>query len=516
MLSYYRALFDIRSATEGLTGLSLMDQVEEVLRGWVHESFPEHKDILDGPGDARSGRMWDKEGALLRLSGATTGNTGYFWLRWHVDDDDGADYRRYLGFRLATEGDAVQADVEVKVEDNVGGHFDAELQTVMNTLLSGYRCSILGTGLSQDADHVSADCVETIWERIASAERCLPIVMVTEKRGGGMPLDGDALQRDLLGLAQVVCCSDDAAWRLGWYSWRLLCYDGQVRVYSPGLSFDDDESRHRCWGFEDVSQLGDDIFLQLLRDECAQRIRYPAGRDALRVFSRVRGRVREQIRSKLSQENQQVYDEWAEEVAAKDAEIKRQETLNRQIEADNAKLIEQLEGFQRDNRSLRWRLNLTENRLSQGYNAPAVGGEENVRSSLRSVGDVLAVAKDLQYVRVFEEVGRDSGWISKGETQKFYDLLMSLDGCGAERADLRGASEESWMRDRGFRFAGRESPATMQEYGDLRRFRDDDGMEVEMQPHLRVEDLRVYVRWSPQNFCWLVGYFGKHLPTASA
>ncbi len=36
MLSYYRTLFDIRSDSEALIGLSLMRDAEEVLRTWVH------------------------------------------------------------------------------------------------------------------------------------------------------------------------------------------------------------------------------------------------------------------------------------------------------------------------------------------------------------------------------------------------------------------------------------------------------------------------------------------------
>ena len=38
-----------------------------------------------------------------------------------------------------------------------------------------------------------------------------------------------------------------------------------------------------------MSDLEYEVFLQLLRDECAQRIYYPEGRDALRVFSREGG-----------------------------------------------------------------------------------------------------------------------------------------------------------------------------------------------------------------------------------
>ena len=441
MLSYYRTLFDIRSDNDGLAGLSLMRDTEEVLRTWVHQSFPKHPEILDDPGDTRSGRMWEDDGALLRLSGGDVGEQGYFWLRWHVDDGGVNDYRRYLGFRLATEGESVQADVEVRVGNRVTGDFDDEVRNVMDTLLSRYRCTMLGTNLSPHADRVRTDQITSFWGHLSSPKRCLPVVMVSEKRGGGMPVDSDALQRDLIGLAEVACCPDEVAWKLGWYSWRLLCYDGQVRVYSPRLVVDDDERRHRSWSFGDVSDLEYEVFLQLLRDECAQRIYYPEGRDALRVFSRVRGRVRERIRAVLSRENRQVYDEWAEEVSAKEDEIGRWREAHQRLQDDNDGLKEALEQLQRDKRALEWRLQSSENRSSEGYSAPVVGGGEGPRTRVRTVAEVVEVVKDWQFVRVFEQVAKDCTWISKSDVQKFYDVLESLNDCGEGRARELGASE---------------------------------------------------------------------------
>ena len=503
MLSYYRTLFDITSDKDDLAGLSLMRDVEEVLRTWVYESFPEHLDILDDPGDARSGRMWESPGALLRLSGGSMGEHGYFWLRRHVDDDDGTDYRRYLGFRLATEGDSVQADIEVRVGNRTAGHFDDEIRKVMEILLSRYQCATLGTDLSQHADQVRMDQVGSFWNHISSPDRCLPIVMVSEKRSGGMPVDGDALQRDLIGLAEVACCTDDVAWTLGWYSWKLLCYDGQVRVYAPGLDIDDGELRHRSWTFEDMSSLEYHAFLQLLRDECVQRIYYPAGRDALRVFSRVRGRVREQIRAELSRENLQVYDEWAEELSAKDDDIKRWQETHRQLEVDNARLNEEVRRLKEDNWRLRGRWQSSEGRLTEGYRAPVVGGDEAQRPHLRTVNDVVEVVKEWQYVRVFEQVTKNCNWIPRDAALGFYDVLLSLNSSGKERATMLGSSEEDWMRARGIDFRGRETTTTMNQYGHRRCFQDDDGSIVEMQPHVPVRDLRVHVCWSREESCWL-------------
>ena len=515
MLSYYRTLFDIRSRGDGPAGISLLGDVEEAVRAWAQQSFPENLDILDDPAGATSGRIWEGNGALLRLSGGSFEEQGYFWLRWHVEGVGGEGGRRYLGFRLATEGESVRADIEVRVGDWEAGNFDDEMHDVLTSLLSRYRCSALGMDLPERADRVEAGRVEPLWEILSSQERCLPVVVVSERRDGGMAVDCDALQLDLLGLGRVACCSDLAAWELGWHSWSLLCYDGQVRIYAPNLGQGDGDLRHRLWSFDEVSELGYQEFLQLLRDECTQRIYYPGGRDALRVFSRARGRAREQIRRSLSLENRRVWDEWSEEVTANEAEIKRLRDRVQSVEGVNSRLEKQVGDLERKNRSMAWRLRSVERSESGGYDAPEVGEDDQVRARVRTVANVMDVVRNWPYVRVFDRVPRDSGWISVGEAQEFYEVLTALNGCGEERAAISGLSEHDWMRTQGLDFVGGESAATMTRYGDRRSFRDDDGEIVEMQPHVSVGRLRVHLCWSSVESRWLVGYFGEHLPIVS-
>ncbi len=116
MSTYYRTIFNIMPSPEARTmGLGLLTDVENTLRSWVHESLGSFPDLLDGPGDSDTGREWSDNQHNLRVSGRSVDNKGYFWLRWHTDDSDGGGFQRYLGFRLATEGEVVQADFEVKV-----------------------------------------------------------------------------------------------------------------------------------------------------------------------------------------------------------------------------------------------------------------------------------------------------------------------------------------------------------------------------------------------------------------
>ena len=510
MLSYCRTLFDISAKEDGLAGLPLLRDVEEVIRAWSHEhGFPEFPDILDDPEGSVSGsRNWKQDGSRLRLSGRALGEQGHFWLRWYLDGDGGGNRNRgwYVGFRLATEGNSVQADVEVRVENREAGHFDREMREVFATLLSRYGCSVLGTRLSSDPIWVREDEVESFWRRLSSPERCLPIVVVSEARSGGMPVDGNDLQQDLIGLAEVACCPDRSAWMLGWHSWKLLCYAGQVRVYAPRLSVDDDETRHRVWSPEDISALDYAAFLQSLRDECAQRIHYPDGRDALRVFSRVRGRLRAQMRRELSRENQQLYDEWDDDVKAKDDEIEYLQAAHESIQKEKSRLQE-----------TNWRLRIQLDHLrSAGYAITGGDATGDALSSVRTVADVVAMTESWQFVRVFERVAGACAGMSVADARLFYEELRKLEDCGLERsAGNLGMSEEDWMFGRGIHFAAGESQATMNKFGSQRQFRDDNGKEVEMQAHIRVRDLRIHLLWSNAESRWLVGYFGQHLETST-
>ena len=530
MLSYYRTLFDINSNDESLVGLPLLGDVERALRIWVADYFPGQPDILRDPEpEEKSGRRWETDDALLRFSGGEVGEQGYFWLRWHAGGYAGSDgagngsdggYRRYLGFRLATEGDAVQADVEIRVEDRDDGHFDDAFSVVMDNLTDAYRCASMGAGLSQRAALIPLDDVEAFFNRLVSPNRCLPIVVVSEKRGGGMPVDGNFLQRGLLGLADVAVCKDAVAWQLGYNLWELLCYDGQVRIYAPHWISDDDPLRHRVWSAEDVASLGPDAFVQLLRDECSQRIYYPEGRDALRVFSRVRGRVRARIRELLSVENQRLWDEWVEDEQFLRDEIQRLESEKADYIDRNNDLNGKLLWYEQENQRLNDRISGAGKERDKGYGVSELERDGDRNVSFRTVEEVVAFVEDWQYIRVFRKVAGDCRGMPATDARRFFDVLRSLNECGRERASLGnqlGVSEEKWMEGRtGHQFAGGEGRRTMQQYGDSRRFGDDNGRLVEMSAHLKIgRELRLHLVWSPEETRWLVGYFGRHLPIVS-
>ena len=226
-------------------------------------SFREHADFLEKPGRyPRRGRRWDWAPTCWLLASTcaeTLDSHGVSNMAAHgylgglparrTGNPPPQHQHRSAGNRRGLP--AWTRIVEVWAPNrHPQGHFDEEFYKVIDSLLSRYRCSTLGTKLSRQATQMSDEGVEKFWNFLCSPERCLPVVVIAENRRGIFPIDGDKLQHDLLGLAEVVSCSDKVAWNLGYYAWKLTCYDGQVRIFSPNLSRDDDDVRHRIWSFD--------------------------------------------------------------------------------------------------------------------------------------------------------------------------------------------------------------------------------------------------------------------------
>ena len=367
--------------------------------------------------------------------------------------------------------------------------------------------------MTSSACQINVNEAADIVQWVFSPERCLPLVMVSRNRSGEMAVEASVLQRDMIGLAKVISCDDSVAWAIGKELWPLLCYDGAVRIYAPGFHSDDNEFKHRSWKFHEIKDSDYGEFLELLRDECARRIYYPEGRDALRIFSRVRGRIREGIRTAMSEENRKLWDEFDEDIANKEQEIERLRGELENTRDENLRLRARIMSLEAAVEHFSSNLS-SEGRAQEGFSPPWIGSGGGVRPQVRSVADVVKYANEnLKYVRVFPKVEKEAQSVDKGIAERFYDVLQELERCGPDRAEELGMHEENWMVHRGFPFASRESRTTMGLYGDKRRFMDDDGTSTEMQAHIKVlREYRIHLLWSTDENRWLIGYFGKHLP----
>ena len=65
---YYRTLFDIEANDDGLHGLALMADVEDLVRRWAADSFPEYPEIRDAPENDAGSREWASDEQRLHLS----------------------------------------------------------------------------------------------------------------------------------------------------------------------------------------------------------------------------------------------------------------------------------------------------------------------------------------------------------------------------------------------------------------------------------------------------------------
>ena len=145
MAEYYRTIFTIEGADE--KGLALLDHVEENVRHW-------YEDETGKPFGA-----WETDYERFRFGTdqIEDQDLGRFWSVWERSCRDDPETRWRLGLRLSTEGDDIEADIEVRgVEDATSSKLRAEPPGVVSELFSEFRCSVDGRRLLIDSRRLSA------------------------------------------------------------------------------------------------------------------------------------------------------------------------------------------------------------------------------------------------------------------------------------------------------------------------------------------------------------------------
>ena len=163
----------------------------------------------------------------------------------------------WLSVRLATEGGDLEADIEVLgVEGASSPLLRADPPTVVHKMLSELRCSINGRRLSTPAQRVPVKDSADPMAEMLDPDRRLPAIVVSDDGDRGSAMDPDELQRRLQGMATVHAYDHDVAWLLSKDLPRSLrCYDGAIRLYSPGCTDTDVPQQHPCWVPADIERL---------------------------------------------------------------------------------------------------------------------------------------------------------------------------------------------------------------------------------------------------------------------
>ena len=518
MTEYYRTIFTIRekeSQTTAQVGIALMLKIEDLVRAWAGEEFG---DILDKPNGE-----WRTDKGTVKLMGRLSEPSGLFWLIWERPGVSATEPVWRLGFRLATEGSEVEADIEVR---STGGNYgqispDALLAgppSVVEALLEEFNCGIGSYQLAGKSQRINAVTAESYArDVILDAERNLPLILVSEDSEGSRVLDVDRLQEYLLGIAMVATCDDKAGWILNKELRPLLCYNGTVRVYAPGFLTNDSSLRHPYWLMDNARALGELRLSQVLRDECMNRSPHRTGRIDYKMFSNVRQLIRREIFEDLRRQARQSKEESEEKKAELDAFMDgfaRDEKRINELEAQLAESDREKEHLRRQVQELNFAL-----ANSNGSLEFEAGLDDGV-PELGSVAQVIERGRaHLSRVRFLTNVIEGAEHIRFQRPRELYRVLEAINECAKERSTgSLGTSVEAWLRERGVSYVPRESETTIGMYGEKRKFLDDrSGKTVLMESHIKVNgnSFRIHLDWDHDNSEWLIGYMGAHLPTAS-
>ncbi len=549
MAEHYRASFTIEGPEA--RGLPLLEQAAHAVRSWAWEQFGQ-------PEADASVEQWEGDNGTLRIEADRLEEAGFFALSWEQPT------AWLLEFRLATQGEAVEVEVEVQGPSEGADDLHAgPPRALLDALLDRFECRSDGRRLSTQAAWVEPeDAADFVRDTVFGRERRMPLVVVTEDRSGRSVVSADHLQTRLLGLARVVGYDAETAeavnkeleapvqsgagyplvrvnervhekigddYRLAswtnYYKWlnaQLACFAGAVRVYFPGCSVGDESWKHRYWPMERVRTAGRKFWVEL-RDACMSS--FPAGpRIYDEVLRRIRRLEHEQLLEERRQnsETEELLNEWRDGLA---------EYEEREVEHQQAKARLQSEVKERDAQIQR--LMVDNHELSRQLRDPDFGSaveesdhdwvdrparQETLLGAVREAKKL----KGLKFLPSASESAKGSLYQGPRRLQNVRRVFGKMAECAQTRARGQlGKTVAGWFADEKIDYAPFESEATMNKFGYQRRFFDA-GRWVEMQEHIKLgkggpeTSLRIHFCWSDDDEVLLVGHVGRHLDIVSS
>ena len=527
MSGYYRTIFAIGKGDAPSS--QIIGDAWRCVRNWVAEEYGDPYRSSEQRG------AWEGVNGELRLYDRALNDMRLCNLVWTRADADASGSRWRLSLRLATDGDGVEADIEVRGMEGDGGEPLSELTarppSVLGQLVERFECSIGDDLLQTAAKRIGVDESDAfVRDEILSESRRMPLLVVTDFRQGGNAVDANELQRELVGLARVFAYNHNTAWNIARdLSQSLWCYDGAVRLYAPGCSEDGISQQHPYWLPHDVNRLKwDNRLWQMLRDECVNRMpRQGQGR----LYSRVREQIRTQelqdmeARSEQDEESQ-VLDlilstsdlldgEDKIEKRIYDMLMKRVHGLRYRKErliAEKQELEYEKKELERENAQLK--------REIRKYESGGVAPQMARFSSVLEV--VECAAGELTHLRfvpnAFETA--ESAYTKDFDTRAdaIFRALTVLNECAKQRVrpeSLQGKNEQQWLAENGVTYSD-ESEGVERQFWRDRLFYDPDISDDRLMTHhikMFGDDIRIHLCWSRDEGRFLVGYIGEHLRT---
>ena len=512
-----------------------MDELTEFIRIWAEESLgpPYQADQVRGERCGDNGK--------LRLFNHTLDLSGISGLEWKRLAPSVSNEEWRLSVRLATEGNDVEIDIEIQGVESIEKLINTELlvcpPSFLNILVDKFECSLDGFKMNCTATPILLqDSCHFAERELYVANRRTPIVVVSGRHAEEFSSEADRLQGQLLGIAKVFTYDHDTAWSIAKDLPRpLRCYDGAIRLYSPGCSKDDISQQHPYWMREDAEKLGGQ-FWKIIRDECIKRVSSHGRR---RLFAQVRSRIQQDETDRLEARVDQFEqgtpesenDSWDELLEMfleppDDMDSVSKGKYNALLTVARAQR-NKADNLVLENERLRYSLD----QLRAGESQSSVlASEDQVIDenhdqplSFQSVLEAVEFASEnlsgLRFLRSAFETAK-SGYTRThdGQADEVYEALSVLNEC-AERRDKGGLgiSLEKWFKSRKVEFSN-EAKATIRKFSDERRFQDDEiGEHILMTQHLKLlhNDIRIHVKWDKSNSKYLIGHIGEHLPTST-
>ena len=548
MPSRYQTIFTI--SADDKQGLELLDDVRDFVRGVVADQFGSPDVATADEGE------WKNDSGQLRIDSDHIEGVGFFSLSWTRNTGWN------LRWRLATLKGEVEADVQVSGPDR--DPRPAGPPGALDEVLKRYTCRIQGydmwdvvQGISKKNADWYADSV------IFNPERRIPVVAISPAGILGGTARFQRAHMLLRGIAAIAVPTGHDLSVVNGKLGRLACSGGEVRVYKPGATREDDPNLHRKWRPNEVDW-GD------IRDECMHIL-------ALSQGPRIYHEVREEI-VRLWEEDQPeknlgnlsssaqitgLESELAEERDARSrAEKARDEALaqidftessstgggkrgQRKAEAEHRRELEKrddrIEDFELALYQKDGRIGYLEQRVAELSEMAGSGnsneeelspkGDDNNEYSgslyeLNSVTEVVLNAQKLPGLRFL-----DSAFSSANESPfRYPDRLIGAFAALSEYAEIQRAGQspgvplDDWFQQKSLDYVAHEGQQAVQKHG--RDFTDDHcRTNIAMPEHIRFggggnrdpkDVLRIHFAWCKRENLLLIGHVGRHLDVATS
>ena len=449
-----------------------------------------------------------------------------------------------VSVRLATDSNAVEADIELRATDSDDADISLNLMapppSLIQTLLDRFDCRVGVDPIATTATRIGPEDAESfVKNELFNPDRQLPLLVLADFRDGSPVLDADQAQQELAGLAKVIAYDHNTAWNIMRdLQHELWCYDGAIRLFAPGCSADALEQQHPYWLLRHLDGvIRDNRLWQMLRDECL--LRTPHQRQS-RLLSRVENAINAEetkaLQARMTELEQTNPD-------AKDflELLKFVDELSAPGYAGNYDTSDQHDLLMRAIRRVKYtadRVNLENSQLraeisqlrakaSPSADKPAPPRKEDTptKQDFSSIHECAEhAAQNLPYLRFLPNarVTAQSPYTRQhnDKANRIYKTFEVLNECGRQRTQPGGLGKnvELWLKENREEYSD-ESEPTKRKYHQERTFFDPDKDDYIFMPHhikLIGNDIRIHLIWDGDENKWLIGYIGRHLRTAQS